>query len=149
MIQPSTKRERAAAACRKRFHEKPYKPGTRDCPLLGLHALRHVGVSVPWAKGLKWKTEAEGLRVLKALGFDNLHQALDSLGLPRIAPAMARTADLIAMPTSHKLGALAVSMGNGSLLGFTDQSPNAEILTDITEFVEDDLGPCAWRVIDG
>ena len=147
MIQPTTRRERAAAACRQRFHEKPYKPGTRDCPLLGLHALRKVGVSVPWAKGLKWKTEAEGLRAMKALGFKNLIEAVDSLGLPRIPPAMALAADLIALPTTHQIGALAVSMGNGNLLAFTDYSPNAEILTGCTEFVKDDLGPCAWRVI--
>lgn len=147
MIQPTTRRQRAADACRLRFEGKPYKPGTRDCPLLALHALRKVGVSVPWAKGLKWKTEAEGLRALKALGFKNLIEAVDSLGLPRIAPAKALAGDLIALPTSHQLGALAVSMGNGNLLAFTDHSPNAEVLVGVTEFVKDDLGPCAWRVI--
>lgn len=147
MIQPTTRRQRAAEACRQRFHEKPYKPGTRDCPLLALHALRKVGVAVPWAKGLKWKTEAEGLRELKALGFKSLIEAVDSLGLPRIPPAMALAADLIALPTTHQLGALAVAMGNGNLLAFTDQSPNAEILTGVTDFVNDELGPCAWRVI--
>lgn len=147
MIQKTTRRQRAADACRVRFHEKPYKPGTRDCPLLALHDLRHVGVMVPWAKGLKWKTEAEGLRVLKSLGFRNLIDAVDSLGLPRIAPAAALAADLIALPTSHQLGALAVCMGNGNLLAFTDQSPNAEMLTGVTDFAKDELGYCAWRVI--
>lgn len=146
MIQPTTKRERAAAACRARFHLKPYSPGVRDCPLLALHDLRHVGVSVPWAKGLKWKTEAEGLRALKSLGFENLHQALDALGLPRIAPASALAADIIALPTTHKLGALSVAMGNGNVIGFIDGSPNAEIFSQ-TEFLTDEHGPCAWRVI--
>lgn len=147
MIQKTTRRQRAADACRLRFHEKSYKPGVRDCPLMGLHVLRALGVSVPWAKGLKWKTEAEGLRALKALGFQNLIEAVDSLGLPRIAPATALAADLIALPTSHQLGALAVCMGNGNLLAFTDQSPNAEILTGVTDFAKDELGFCAWRVI--
>lgn len=149
MIQPTTRRERAATACRLRFQGKSYKPGTRDCPLLALHALRKVGVPVPWAKGLKWKTEGDGLRALKALGFKDLIEAVDSLGLPRIAPAMALAGDLVALPTSHKLGALAVSMGNGNLLAFTDNSPNAEVLVGVTEFVIDERGPCAWRVIDG
>lgn len=150
MIQPTTRRMRAAAACRKRFHEKPYKPGTRDCPLLALHLLHHSGVRVPWAKGLKWKTEADGLRVLKGLGFASLIEAADSIdALTRIAPAMAMAGDLVALPTSHKLGALAVSMGNGSLLAFTDHSPNAEILTGVTDFVRDERGPCAWRVVHG
>lgn len=146
MIQPSTKRERAAAACRKRFHLKPYKPGVRDCPLLALHNLRKIGVPVPWARGLKWRNEAEGVRALKALGFDNLHQALDDLGLPRIAPASALAADIIALPTTHKLGALCISMGNGNVLGFIDGSFDAEIFNQ-AEFVTDERGPCAWRVI--
>lgn len=147
MIQPSTRRMRAAEACRLRFQGKSYKPGARDCPLLALHALRKVGVSVPWARGLKWRDEADGLRVLKSLGFRSLIEAVDSLGLPRIPPAMALAADLVALPTSHQLGALAVSMGNGNLLAFTDHSPNAEVLTGVTTFVTDSLGPCAWRVI--
>lgn len=149
MIQPTTRRERAAKACRQRFHEKPYKPGTRDCPTLALHNLRQVGVKVPWAKGLKWRNEAEGLRALKALGFSNLIEAVDSLGLPRIPPARALAADLIALPTDHQIGSLAVCMGNGNLLAFTAQSPNAEILTGVTDFVKDEQGYCAWRVIDG
>jgi hypothetical protein len=38
-------------------------------------------------------------------------------------------------------------MGNGNLLAFTDHTGNAEVLTGVTTFVTDDLGPCAWRVI--
>lgn len=148
MMQPSRRRALAVEACRKRFHQKSYKPGVRDCPLLALHVLHKLGVAVPFARGLKWRDEAEGLRALKDLGFDNLHQALDSLGLPRIAPASALAGDIIALPTSHKLGALSVSMGNGSVLGFIDGSANAEIFNQ-AEFVEDERGPCAWRVIDG
>ena len=108
------------------------------------------GVSVPWAKGLRWKTEADGLKTLKALGFANLIEALDSLDLARIAPAMAHTADIVALPTTHKLGALAICMkddGGRTLLGYTEASPDAEILTNVTDFARDELGYCAWRVI--
>lgn len=149
MIDSRKLRASAATACRKRFAGKPYKPGTRDCPKLALHALHQLKVSVPFAKGLKYRNEAEGVRALKALGFKNLIEAVDSLGLPRIAPAMARPGDLIALQTEHKLGCLGVAMGNGGILAFTDASPNAEVLTGVTGFVTDKHGPCAWRVIDG
>lgn len=82
----------------------------------------------------------------------DLIDALDSLGLARIAPAMARTADIIALPTTHKLGALAICMkddGGRTVLGYTEASPNAEILTNVTDFARDELGYCAWRVING
>lgn len=143
------RRMKAAEACRKRFKDRPYKPGTRDCPLMGLHVLHGLGVKVPFAKGLKWKNEAEGLRVLKSLGFANLTEAIDSLGLPRIAPAFALPGDLVALETGHAVGCIAVAMGNGNLLAFTDHSPNAEILTGVTGFARDDRGYCAWRTLDG
>ena len=34
-------------------------------------------------------------------------------------------------------------------LGYTEASPNAEILTNVTDFARDELGYCAWRVING
>ena len=140
-------RVRAAEACRARFQGKIYKPGVHDCPRLAIHALRGVRVPVPFAKGLRWKNEADGLRILKSLGFADLIAAVDSLGLPRIAPAMARPADLIALETDHRVGALAVSMGNGEALAFTGLTDTCEVLTSITGYARDDIGPIAWRVI--
>ena len=141
-------RKRAAQACIDRFNQRPYKPGIRDCPRLVLYNLHRLHVPVPFAAKLKWKSESDGLRVLKGLGFANLIDAVDALGLPRIAPAMARLGDIIALPTDHKVGALSVAVGNGRVLGFTDHSPNGEIIEQL-EFLTDALGPCAWRVIDG
>jgi len=142
-------RERAAEGCRARFQGKVYKPGTHDCTRLALHALRGVKVPVPFAKGLTWKSEADGLKVLKGLGFDDLIQAVSGLGLARIAPAMAWPADLIALNTDHRLGALAVSMGNGEALAFTGLTDTCEVLNgfDLDSFARDDAGPIAWRVI--
>lgn len=140
-------RERAAEGCRLRFQGKPYSPGHHDCPRLALHALRGVKVAVPFAKGLRWKDEAHGLRILKSLGFANLIEVVDSLGLPRIAPAMARPSDLIALETDHRLGSLAVAMGNGEVLAFTDLTDTCEVLNGVTGFARDDVGPIAWRVI--
>lgn len=145
---PHQLRERAAKACIDRFNHKPYKPGVRDCPRLVLHDLHQLRVPVPFATKLKWKDEADGLRVLKSLGFKNLIEAMDGLGLPRIAPARALQGDVIALPTDHKVGALSVAVGNGRVIGFIDGSPDAEIFNQ-TEFLTDDRGPCAWRVING
>lgn len=144
----TTRRGRAAEACRLRFHGKPYSPGVRDCPKMVLHVLHRLNVAVPFASGLKWKNEAEGLKALKGLGFSSLIDAVDSLGLTRIAPAQCLAADIAALATDHKVGCLAVYLGNGNWLAFTDASPNAEVLTHVTEFAKDKNGdPIAWRVI--
>ena len=60
---------------------------------------------------------------------------------------MARPADLIALETDHRVGALAVSMGNGEALAFTGLTDTCEVLTSITGYARDDIGPIAWRVI--
>ena len=143
------RRMKAAQATRKRFQGLPYEPGKRDCPRMALHVLHGLGIKVPFAKGLKWRNEAEGLRALKALGFANLIEAIDSLGFARIAPARALAGDLVALETDHDVGCISVAMGNSNYLAFTDHSPNAEVLTGPTGFARDDLGYCAWRTLDG
>ncbi len=143
------RRMKAAEATRHRFQGLPYEPGKRDCPRMGLHLLHGLGIKAPFAKGLKWRNEAEGLRALKALGFANLIEAIDSLGFARIAPARALPADLVALETSHEVGCISVAMGNSNYLAFTDHSPNAEVLTGLTGFARDGLGYCAWRTLDG
>lgn len=146
----ATRRADAAEACRQRFQGKAYKPGTRDCTILALHALRGLNIAVPFAKGLKYSKEADGVRALKAAGFSTLIEAVDSLGFPRIAPAMAHPADIVALETDHKLGALGVAMGNGNVLAFTEHTDTAEVLEGVTGFARDENGdPIAWRVIDG
>lgn len=135
-------RRRAAQACIDKFRDRSYKPGIRDCARLVRHDLHKLGIKVPFLDGRTWKSEAEGLRVLRALGFKSLIEAVDALGLPRIAPARALPSDIIALETSHQLGALSVAVGNGAVIGYTEASPNGEILRP-TGFV------CAWRTIDG
>ncbi|MGU3455569.1 DUF6950 family protein [Brevundimonas sp. M1A4_2e] len=143
------RRMKAAQATRKRFQGLAYEPGKRDCPKMALHVLHGLRIKVQFAKGLKWRNEAEGLRALKALGFANLIEAIDSLGFARIAPARALAGDLVALETDHEVGCISVAMGNSNYLAFTDHSPNAEVLTGLTGFARDDLGYCAWRTLDG
>ncbi|WP_371683177.1 hypothetical protein [Brevundimonas sp. S30B] len=143
-------RLRAAQGCIDRFRGKPYEPGKRDCCMMALHALRQMNVRVPFSRKLRYRSEAEGLKVLRSLGFKTLFETLDSLGLPRIAPAMAGVGDIVALECGHRFGSLAIWLGNGTALTFTEETGTAEIMTDITGFARDESGdPMAWRVIDG
>lgn len=151
------RRRVAADACRLRFGGKPYETGTRDCVRLVAHDLHKLGVKVPFLKGLRWNADGEespdaptartmaaldGARHLRKLGFETLIEAVDALGLPRIPVARAMAADIIALPTTHRLGALGVFMGNRNVLGYHEDSPNAEVF-ELREAV------CAWRAIGG
>jgi hypothetical protein len=88
---------------------------------MAAHLLHQYGVAVPVMKGLKYSTEAGAARALKRTGFADLIDAVDALGLERIAPAAARTGDLIGMPCDGPWGcALTVAVGNGRVFGFLD-----------------------------
>lgn len=112
---------KAAQSCIDRFNGKAYEPGKRDCAILAAHLLHQYGVPVPIMKGLKYKTEAGAMRALKRTGCKDVVEAVDTLGLERIAPASARTGDLVGMPCDGPWGcALTVAVGNGRVFGFID-----------------------------
>lgn len=123
-----SKRGAAVEACIKRFRDKPYAPGKRDDVLMAAHLLHHLGIAVPVLKGCEWKCEASGLRLLKRKGFDSLHDAVDTLGLERIGWASARLGDLIALPSTCGVGALAVQTGNGTMLTYREGRDGAALV---------------------
>jgi hypothetical protein len=128
----------AAQACIDRFSGKAYEPGKRDCAVLAAHLLHQYGIAVPVMKGLKYSTETGAVRALKRTGFADLIEAVDALGLERIAPAAAKTGDLVGMPCEGPWGcALTVAVGNGRVFGFLDGMAQVQIPSAFT---------AAWRV---
>lgn len=122
MIDDRIRRAQAADACWQRFYAKSYVPGTRDCVKLATHALIKMSHGSGPVKGLRYSTEAAGYKLMRKAGFKTLPEALDAMGLPRIAPAMAMQGDLIAMDAGddNPFGAaLTVAMPDGLVLGFS------------------------------
>lgn len=123
MTDDRIRRAAAAEACWQRFYGKAYEPGKRDCVKLATHALIKMGHGSGPVKGLRYDTEAKGYRLLRKAGFKTLPEALDGMGLPRIAPAMAMQGDLIAMDAGgdNPFGAsMMVAMSDGLVLGFSE-----------------------------
>lgn len=117
----TARKAQAAQACIDRFAGKAYAPGKRDCATLACHLLHKVGRGVPFLRGHRWTTEMGALRVLRRLGHSTLLEAVDAVGLERIAPARAMAGDLIAVPADGEFGcALGVCIGNGRVLGFLE-----------------------------
>jgi len=109
---------KAAQACIDRFNGKPYAPGKRDCVKLACHLLHQYGVAVPHTKGVRYSTEAGAIKALRRAGFRDLIEAVDSLGLERIAPARAQAGDLVGLPCDRLGCTLTVAVGNGRVIGF-------------------------------
>lgn len=150
MMAPETiRREAAVRSCMERFYGKPLKWGVADCVKLTAHSMHRLGVSVPLLKGVQYRSELGAARALKAAGHDNLVDAMDALGLVRIAPAMTWPGDIVAgrsredgpfsfaLSVVHEYGAArTLAFGSGGICGVG--SPNL----DHPDIV-------AWRVARG
>lgn len=147
VIDDRIRRAAAADACFKRFHGKTYEPGKRDCVKLATHAMIKMGHGSGLMKGLTYATEAQGYRLLRKAGFNTLVDALDARGFPRIAPAMARQGDIIAMETEggNPFGAaLTVAMPDQTILGFSGGI--CSTWRPVSFMTDADGAPLAWRL---
>lgn len=127
----------AAQACIDRFDGKTYEPGKRDCAILAAHLLHQYGVPVPVMKGMRYSTEAGAIKALKRTGYRDIIEAVDALGLQRIAPAAVLTGDLVGLPCNGPWGcALTVAVGNGRVFGFLEGVGQVQIPSVFT---------AAWR----
>lgn len=118
-MNPMIRRQQAAQATIDRFLGRPLVYGRDDCVRMSAFCLRRQGVKTSLLKAGTYRSEIGAARALKTLGFASLSEAVDGLGLPRIAPAMCLPGDLMALPSpeTDQIG-LAVAVGNGRVLAF-------------------------------
>lgn len=118
-MNPLVLRQQAAQATIDRFQGKPLQLGKNDCARMAVFCLRQLGVKFSLLKIGPYKTEIGAAKVLKDLGFASITEAVDALGLPRIAPAMCLPGDIMTLKAVGSDDvALAVAVGNGRVLGF-------------------------------
>lgn len=139
MTDPMVRRVAAAQATLDKWSKRPMKLGTSDCVRMAADHLRRLGYKVKLPPSGSYRTINSALKALKARGFDTLAEALDAMGLERIAPASALVGDIVMMPAVDRLGALAIALNNGRVVGYHEDVPAVTVLEPL-EFV------AAWRV---
>jgi hypothetical protein len=141
-MNPMIRRQQAAQMTIDRFHGKPLSYGKDDCARMTVFCLKKLGLKVSLLKAGAYKSHLGSVRALKRLGFANISEAVDALGLPRIAPAMCLPGDIMALPSEEgdEL-ALAVAVGNGRVLAFWAGSGSVCTVVQPLKFTY------AWRSI--
>jgi len=134
-----TRRVEAAQATLDRFIDKPFTWGKNDCARMVAFHLRKLGHRPALAKAGSYRSALSARAALKRLGHEGLADALDALGLARIPPAAAVVGDILEIPGSDALGALAVAVGNGRVIGYHEDATGA-VVVQPTSFLS------AWRV---
>jgi hypothetical protein len=134
------RRVAVAQATLDHFRNKPLRYGTRDCVRMAAFHLRKMGHQVRLPPSGSYASARSALKAMRARGFDNLGEAVDSYGFERIPPAAAISGDLMLVPGDGGFGgALHVVLGNGKTVSFHEDAVGATILEPF-EFV------AAWRV---
>jgi hypothetical protein len=132
------RRRDAAQATLDAFADKPFQWGTRDCSRLVAFHLRKLGYKVRLPASGSYRSLHGALKALKATGHATLGDALDALGLERIAPAAALVGDVMEWPSENDLAALGVALGNGRMVAYHPDAAGATTLQPV-ELI------AAWR----
>jgi hypothetical protein len=118
----------AAQATLDRFKDRPFAWGKYDCARLAAYHARKMGYRPSLSKAGPYASAGSARAALKRLGFSSIIEAVDGMGFERIPPAAAMVGDLVAMPAVDALGAIAVVLGNGRVLGYHADAVGAAVL---------------------
>lgn len=88
-----------------------------------LVAMGHKPIRMPW-----FTSPIGAMRALRELGWANVIEMLDGLGLERISPAAMLPGDVAALPSGDGLGAVFVAAGGGKYLGWREDEPALVVL---------------------
>lgn len=119
---------------------RPMKLGSADCVRMVAAHLRMLGYQVKLPPAGGYRTVNSAMKALADAGYASIGEALDAIGLERIAPAATIVGDIMLMPAAHELGALVVCVGNGRVVGWHDEVPGGTIVMQPVEML------AAWRV---
>src|SRR5579871_3279802 len=125
------RRRDAAEASLRMWETLKWRMGSADCVRMMAHHLRMLGYKVKLPAAGSYRTVKTALIKMEEMGHANLAEAIDSLGLPRIAPAAAIVGDLVQLPgedENDRLGAITIAMGNGRVLGWHDDAPHGAVI---------------------
>ncbi len=114
----------------------------RHCGRLAAQAMMRMGRNAKLLNACRATTLRGVLAYLKRNKFASLVELMDATGLERIAPAMARPGDIVALPSEPGDGfgcSLTVSVSGGRVLA-------ANPLTGVFETMTPHVFVAAWRV---
>lgn len=140
-VDPLVCKRDAAQATLDKWGKRPFKLGTSDCVRMVAAHLRKLGYRVKLPPSGSYRTVNSATKALKASGFASVADAIDALGLERIAPAAAVAGDLLELPAEDGLGAYCVALGNGRVVGYIQDVPGGAQVLQPIEYV------AAWRVV--
>lgn len=120
------RRVEIAQAALDKFSGKPFEWGVSDCARLAANVLQAAGYVPRLSQFGDYRSDLSARRALRDAGFTSVVEWIDSVkGLARISPLGALPGDLIAFPGVGGWDGLAVALGNGRVLAYTERLEGA------------------------
>lgn len=128
----------AAQATLDRFEDVPFAWGSADCGRMLAFHLRAIGHAVRIGTAGTYSTAIGATRVLRRIGASSLAAALDQR-YPRIVPAEVIVGDVIALPSTGRLDAIGIVVGNGRAIAYHESAAGAVVVQPVDVIA-------AWRI---
>ena len=132
MNSPLELRHAAIEATMARYRDRPFKWGSVDCAKVAAFHLKKLGHKILISKAGTYSSPLGAARALRRLGYANLPEMADGIGLLQIAPARMLLGDICAIEGDTQLGAIGIYAGNGNIFCFHEDHPGLVTMTPTT-----------------
>lgn len=126
-MKPLVKRQKITAATKQRFEKRAFRWGYSDCGRILAWHLNRFGHKPPKAGG--YTTALGAKKRLIELGYANMTELMDDMGLEVIGLARALPGDIVAFSSDDPVGAIGIVVGNGNMLAFHEDHDLPVIMT--------------------
>lgn len=106
-----------------RYRDRPFQWGKVDCAKVAAFHLKKLGHKILISKAGAYSSPFGAARALKRLGYANLAEMAEGVGLTPIPYSRMLLGDIAEVEGDTPLGAIGIYAGNGNLFCFHEDHP--------------------------
>ena len=129
---PLERRHAAIEATMTRYRDRPFQWGKVDCAKVAAFHLKKLGHKILISKAGAYSSPLGAVRALKRLGYANLAEMAEGIGLTPIPYSRMLLGDIAEIAGDSPVGAIGIYAGNGNLFCFHQDHPGLVTMTPNT-----------------
>ena len=115
-----------------RYRDKPFQWGKVDCAKVAAFHLKKLGHKILISKAGAYSSPLGAARALKRLGYANLAEMAEGVGLTPIPYSRMLLGDIAEIEGDSPVGAIGIYAGNGNIFCFHQDHPGLVTMTPNT-----------------
>ena len=129
---PLERRHAAIEATMARYRDRTFEWGKVDCAKVAAFHLKKLGHKILISKAGSYSSPLGAARALKRLGYANLAEMAEGIGLTPIPYSRMLLGDIAEIEGDSPVGAIGIYAGNGNLFCFHQDHPGLVTMTPST-----------------